>query len=363
MPRRKKVITEQYEVEEPAGPAASDEPRQDFDPEAEEVNSFLSRLAIQEGRAAVYRMGKSGAREWCLNAGLADVNEEWIFDNCGPGKYLIRVMDARGRYIQSITLMIAERKEEKSAAAPVNAVADMQVALLRDQLNRQQEILLKMLERSSQPPQPPPQQSIGELVAALKGIWDMTPKAADPTHGISTIINSLTKGIELAQAASSGDDKMSWIRIIEHVADKFPGLTQAVVGAAGGVNDGAPSTAQSGDTSAPHPGNGNGDPVKLFLRQSIGYLKKKALMRQDPEMWVEWISNNLDEEHWLRLAQLLQQPFERIAEVDPEISSEPLRSWFMQLFNGLRDALSGRGPGGGEGGDGADAPADAGPGH
>lgn len=79
---------------------------------------------------------------------------------------------------------------------------------------------------------------------------------------------------------------------------------------------------------------------KLMLVSAIQWLKKKALAGKDPELQVDFIIDNFDDPTSRALAAtMLNQPFDEIGKLDPEIMQEPLRSWFQRVYDLLREAV------------------------
>jgi len=75
-----------------------------------------------------------------------------------------------------------------------------------------------------------------------------------------------------------------------------------------------------------------------LLRGTIGYLKTKV--SKDPALWADMIVDNLEESHWRMILELLEVPYDEIADRigDPDLKREPYRSWFQKLLGELKNA-------------------------
>jgi len=82
------------------------------------------------------------------------------------------------------------------------------------------------------------------------------------------------------------------------------------------------------------------DPM-VQLRAGVGWLKSRAL-RSDPDLYVDFVLDNLDQAQWLDLAQIINLPEEERLKIDPDLGKEPYKTWFGKLFEGLAKEIKGR---------------------
>src|SRR5262245_16598084 len=210
----------------------------------------------------------------------------------------------------------------------------LQVDLLREQLSRQQEMMLHLIDR----PQPAaaaagPGGSLLQLVQAVGALREL----ASPQSQIQGVIDALSEGMKIGMkqnAPASADDKFSSVlKIIDRVGEIVPRVMAAPAAPATAPGAApAPAPAASADTDAER---------KEMLKQMVGYLKARAVGR-DPGVWADWIIENLDARTYSMLAALLQKPYDDIvAEIgDDELKREPFLTWFKNLVIELRNGFT-----------------------
>jgi hypothetical protein len=331
-PKKKRIVTTET-IEEPEAVESQPAPLPSETTEIDgSIEEMLGRLDLgNEGTVCVYRYVKHGAKEYCARVPPADLDEDFIREQFGGGKYFLRVVDGRGRYVRSFSLSIAQERTQ-TAPAPVPAAAanggasDVQIQLLREQLARQHEMLLRLMEGNAKPPA-----AVNDIVEGIARIHALTPKQ-ESALGLSDLMAAFRQGIEIArEVGTGGDEKMGWVHLIERVLEKAPALVGGIASAA------RPELNLSQAPAAPSPKE-NGH--MLLLRSVLPFLKQKCLRQSDPGLYVDFVMDgNLDGPQLAALYKLLAEPYEQLGEIDPELLTEPYRAWFLKLFDGLRDAL------------------------
>ena len=197
-----------------------------------------------------------------------------------------------------------------------------QSSMLQEQINRQHEMMLQILQagKSDQP-------NMLDLMRVMKELQPPEQKPPDITGLLAPIMGLFEKSMELAQNATAGEDsKMGWFKIISQSIEKLPGMLSMMLPKKNGD--------QPMQTIAPEIA------AQQMLTQGIAWLKKKALAGKDPDLQVEVIADNLENPEYRNLAvMILNQPFESFGQIDAEIMQEPLRTWFKQVYDGLKEAV------------------------
>lgn len=360
MPRRKQTITRI--IDDDPEPAVNAVPEPDG--ADEELHGFFSRFPGRN-RAVVYRFGERGRGLGYVGTvyDLNSLDEEFLASEYGPGRYTISIRDDTGKPVGNKTLTIHERNPARAVPAPAGAdeATRIQIEMLRDTLARQQDLLHRMLER------PAGGGSMTEMIGALAQLQAAQPKPADIGSALTAAIEAFSRGAEIgAMAGTEGESKLGWLTLAKEVIAELPrilpglaaragaprapalgpGMTGALQSSVGGSTAGAPvlpplPPAQMAAEGAVPSGPGE-MPVMdasalALLRQGIDYLKRKCLGGKDPELWAEMLADSADEAPWTSVVSALSNwSYDDFARVDPELQSEPYRTWFLTLYESLR---------------------------
>jgi hypothetical protein len=161
--------------------------------------------------------------------------------------------------------------------------------------------------------------SLAELTGALANLDTLRGKQ-------ESTMDLFMKGMEFAQSAGGQTDwKTDALRTVRDIAPQVLGAINGYRGAPSLNNEQQPLV--------------NEMPPDAVIKAGIQYLKKKAIAGVDPELIIEWVSNN-GEEYEALLRVVLNSEFADFVKFDPEIGTEPFVSWFKPLFDGLRSAFS-----------------------
>jgi hypothetical protein len=319
MPRKKIVTTE--EVEDPI--VIPQEPP-DLPPTQDEMEyaSFEEGIAPGFTRLKIYRLA-DGEQLYCYSCESGSFTEESLRRKYpGGGKFIIRFIDSHNHFHGSKIINIDAAPMDANApvvAAPPPA-SNLEINLLREQVNRQHEMILKFMERPNGAAAP----SMTEILGAVRDMQALS-RAPDLTTVIGPVIDLFTKTMEAARE-SGGDNSMSWLKLASGALEKLPQIVNQISAQKAQAAQGAPA--------------GPEQQAALLLQRGLAYLKDKALKNKDVTLYVDLLSDNLDDPNYRPVAGLLlNMPFEEIGKYDPEILQEPLRAWFFRLYNELRKLM------------------------
>jgi hypothetical protein len=331
MAKKTTVITRQeIEGEQEVLPPENQDPIE-IDADAAELAEFLNNLGGSANRVKIFKI-ENGERAYCGSAELSVVNEDYILKNYRGGKYLI-MATLNGQYVKggSRQITIYEPPVDPFDLRPkaVDNSMDGQIAILQDQIRRQHEMLLQVMQ-AGQGKQP----SIGEVISIVRDMQAMT-KPPDMMAVLPSLMGLFKDTMELArETAGVSDGKTDWMALIGKAMDKLPAIVGQIAmsrmtnPAAGAV---PVATAEESQSMK----------LETMLKRGIEFLKEKAIKNKDPELQADLILDNFDDPQYRILGtQLMNMPFEDFGKLDPEILNEPLRSWFLQVYNRLKEGIS-----------------------
>jgi hypothetical protein len=344
MAKTKIVTTETKEIDPDAD--EQETPADNPNPDQSELMDYLEGISGTANIVKIYKIIE-GVRNYCGKTEPGTLNEDAILKKWGGGQYFLSAF-SNGRYVQggTRTINLFEPIEDALKQRDNNAQHEHnsgEISALRDSLNRQQEMILRMIEANSQKDHV----SMPEIFGMMRDMQAMAPKPPDLTSLLTPVMDLFGKTMEMAKDAASGggDDKWSWIKT---AIEKLPAVIAPMLARAQGV-----------------PANNGGSevqtisPEQALVMQGLEWLKKKARSGKSWETISEMLADNMDDELFGPVAVgILNSPFESLVQFDPEIGKEPLRTWFQSLYNDLREIMKGQhgidtdskpdaGPGGG----------------
>lgn len=304
----------------------------------EEISEFLAGIGKEANRVKVYYQDPDqGFEDFYLFGCDPKTLTEDLIRRKQPkgGKFRLKIYNG-SFYVGCRTWNIApdlsdvSRKEsnESSGKNQENSNHSAEITLLREQVNRQHELVTKMMESLSQRQAGP---GMTEMMAIVEKVSSMVPKQPDISALIVPVMGLFGKVIEMGKDIGSGGAE-SWkdrlVTLGMNTIEKLPLLLQQIGAARGGDEMIA--------------GNGMSEGAALMaLKEGIKQLKKKALAGKDPRLWVDVIADNFDDPQYQALAlALANSTFEDFGRLDPEILQEPLKSWFRTLYDGLREVIN-----------------------
>lgn len=331
----KTVTTEQTQIPEA-------EPANEADyvptPEEEELVEFFRTIGSTANIVKIYKV-VDGTRAWCGQAEPSAITEDMILKRWGPGKYSLSALN-NGRFVpggvKTITIYAPDNSTIPAPLAPTDSPGE--IALLRENLNRQHEMILKMMEQGNR------RSDISEIAAVFEMVQRAAPKPPDMSAMLGPVMEILTKSMELAKDNAGGTDtKLEMFKLIANgVKDVLPQITGALM--ARKDNGAAPAIVPEPATTP-----------EQVLKQALTVLKDKAVKGKSVETIVDYIADNMeDPANRAMVFSLLNKPFEEIEAFDPELRNEPYHTWFRRLYDELKGVFSGNseteidgGPGGG----------------
>lgn len=331
----KKVITTQRTEEtiDPNQVQNQDEDLETAEPvlsQAEkELLEFFETVGGSANMIRIYKM-VSGEAQFCGSAEPSVVSPEYILANYGGGKFRLTAF-MNGKFISGGTKYLTIYQPPVDPLKSLPSAVKLpetggEISLLREQINRQHEMLLQMLQQNQK------SGGLGDMniLQIMQLVKELQPKQADITTILPNIMDLFKSTMETAkEAAGASDGKTDWAGLIGKAIQTLPG----VIGGVAAMKQQQPSAY---NPPAEQPMQDAG----AALLQAIASCKPYALKGTDPALIVDWISANMDSAdptyRQLALA-ILNMPYEDIQKADRDLEREPLKSWFRKLYDGLRE--------------------------
>jgi hypothetical protein len=330
-PRKKKTTTVVEEI--PAGESSHIEDEEngptELDFSLEEVRSAEQFQAIIEQfpDAGITAKLYDSEGKYCYRVpDPASIDEDVIRKRCGAGDFNLRIY-VNGKYRQAIPLPIRQllSSESDNNANSLPGVVSFDTRhseFLERQAQRNHELLLAAIGSKNSSGT-----SVTDLVAALSQLDGLRGKPENAT-------DILMKGIQLAQSLEGKTDwKTDVLRTVQDIAPKALDLLSGKQ---------VPGPVPGGQPTMPiNPQQQSALPPDAIIKAGLGFLKKKAIGGVDPELIVDWIEANAeDEQYQILLHAVFTLSFEDVVKYDPEIGTGPFLPFFRQLYDGLRSRFS-----------------------
>ena len=335
-PRKTTKVTTTEEIEnDPQGinPAQSlPEPEPDILPEPgleegyQEISDFYANLEPTQTKIKIWKE-QGGASAYCGSAEPQFVNEDYLLKNYGAGKFTLKAT-FKGKFITGTNKVINLYEPPLTRAdlhsMPVNTSADSQVQLLKEQVQRQHEMLMQVMQGNKAAPT-----SLAEIMQIVASMQQMT-KPPDMMQVFPSLLGMFKETMEMARdAAGSGDGKTDWLGLAYKAMDKLPAIVSQIAQSRTPVVVNPQEKEETEDMK-----------IDFALKQGIAYLKERAIKGKDPELQADMILDNFDEPQFRIVGtQLLNMAFEDFGKIDPDILNEPLRSWFKRVYDRLKEGL------------------------
>lgn len=323
----------------------------DFIPAGE--NTQLHDLEIREmkekfptsNRISVKRLDTTKKTWETLGSVAADVlDEDYMIDEFGPGRYTLQFRDAEGRVLGAkTTIDIGERARPNPHVrppAPAAPIAELtgtsQIELLKQELERRDAMMLRMIDAIAQR-QTAPAPQLTEMVTALASMQKLMPAA--PAAPPPTFSEKLMERAFNMAAKGNGADDEGGNELFSFLRDVWkevkPQLMPQASPAAPAADDDVEETTV--------------DLTALFTE-----LKSKCEKQRTPAMVAEMIVDQAEANanfHAI-VCELIERPFEELAALDVDLTMPAYRDWFLKLYEELRVRLLGSpNDTGGSGGD------------
>jgi len=297
-----------------------------------EFTDYLESLGPATNQIKIHKFVE-GVRKYCGRAEPATLKiegEEYILKRWGGGRYYLMSF-LNGRYVQDGSRVI-EIYEPPEPTRIMNAQASdtSESRLLREEIQRQHEMVLRLLESQKAPAAQGP--SLVDLVAALGSMKSLVP----PAPGLDSILPGLVGLMKFAKEAVTSDSGSSgsFGTIVE-------GALKAIPLIMGGLSGMKANNGASAEVQGQEPVTLNSEQAeKKMLGQAISRLKDEANGGMDPDLVVAWISSHMEDPGYRNMAViLLNRQFESLFLVDADLEKEPLRTWFKKVYDELRKVM------------------------
>lgn len=321
----------------------------------ESLRTFIASFGNNPGKVTIYKYDRNGNAVFC-GAGLPGVvDEEWLQFSYGAGRYQVRLTDDKGRYLRSRIVHIAAGPADDATynppmAVPPAAPAAVQpfspsppmdgageYSAIQAEISGMRDLMMKLIDKVVDS-RGGGGSSLVELTAAIQAVKEMSAPAS-PADQVKEIIGVLKTGIEIGQTGTITGDKPGWLGIVQGVAEALAPVAASLMRRPGQPAPAVhpPSVAPANPPAAiAQPA----DPRLDLLRRGINYLKPKARAGKAWETYVDFILDNMEDTEWLPFLELLDKPYEEIAQVDPDLTTPLYRPWFESFLMGLRNAIA-----------------------
>jgi len=309
---------------------------------------FMDEIGPSVAVVEIFQMKKDGSRPHCERVTMDVLREdvyEYLRSNFGPGKYLLQFKGADRTIQKSKVVEVAGRPGASIAAglAPAAAGQEQHLQYLREQNAQQQTLLTALISGLAQRPIPdfklPDPAAMLTAVAAV--FSTIRGNGNDDWLEKTKTVIGIAKDL---QPSEKGED--SWPALIRDVGKEVVGAMRTPQ---------LPAPAQEPNALAENPdrrpaGSTFPAPAALppensfegWLRSAIGYLKQKAQLGKDPEIYVNWVFDNPEEPPCSALRAAVERggTVEHLLQFDKEIAENPLHVlWFKKLHAGIVRAI------------------------
>ena len=333
----------------PTQPAA--ELAAELEAKHQSVREFYAARATDDAVVMVLRHTESGAAEFVAQGSPAAIDEQWIQAHYGGGKYVFRLRTAAGEYLAQSTVSIAAPAGDPAPSSPPGAEYDpmrLQVDLLREQLGRQQEMMLHLIDRPAAAGAP--SSGGGNLLQLVQAVGALR-ELASPQTQITGVIDALSEGLKIGMKQNNppggaNETKFeSVLRIVDRIAEIVPRVMRPAGADAWGSTPtpggAGASTAAQYPPSSPPPAGDPDAAKRAQLREMVEYIKRRGIGR-NPGVWADWIIENLDAPSSAAVGELVAKPYDEITAYigDPDLNREPFKGWFSELIAELKNGFA-----------------------
>lgn len=367
-----------------------------------DLQSFLEDVGPSLSSVDLYRLHKDGRKAYKSRLYFADLKDnalEHIRSTYGEGKWLLSFRDAggkiKGNKVVEIESELGDSKPPIAAALTQNQ-PDPHLSFMREQMTMMQNLVMSMIANMGRSPQGPDLGAMMTGIAAMMQATKQSPvdidkillalKPPDMTQTLMTMMQAFkptesgfdvaAKVIGMARdlapeqrgGGESGAESL-WGAVADvgkHFADKFlppvgtarPSavVTQHPVVTSESARIEVPSMPSGALPPAENPpsAEGQSDVMMKWIKVGLDYLKEKAKINKDPQIYTDMILDNAEEPQWQSLIYGIQHGagFEDLLTFDTEIRDNPaIKEWFKKVFDGLLAELNDIGNTGGTGRD------------
>lgn len=336
---KKKVITTRQIVDD-------DEPERvvqaaiDSDPGEASYSDFVSKFSGAQGcRVRVHRQTPRG-RQYCFFGTPEEISEEAIrlFHAKQPyaseeGTYFLSV-EVNGELRSSFPVSIAPQVGTPGTEASAGMSGGMaEVLRILQAQNERLEARLMQQEKA-------PLSEMLDSMLKLDALRGGGQKTELP-------IDALMKAVEIGKSLnpSAADDWNSLL--ISTLKDNGPmllGMLSQILKREPAPPAQQPTVPATVPMQQPEERISESMPPNqqevMILKTAIGFLKKKALNRSDPGLYVDLIVDNREDPLYARLIrQIVEQDFSSFVAIDADIEREPYAGFFRFIYDRIRSVF------------------------
>lgn len=345
-------------------PVTEDDETEPITQEDIDFFDFTEEIGPQISSIDIFKINKDGSRPQCERV-TVDVLKadpyEYLRATWGAGKYWLQFKGADRRVKSSKTIDVAARVDAPQNGHGQPNGPDKSADMLREHLQfmqqqnaKQETMLMGLITALAGRPQPTAPDPSAMLTAVVTSFATLKNAAAppDPLAQIKPVIE-LVK--ELQPEASGGD---SWAGVARDVGKGLlevfakPSGQPVVIQPAMPMATMQPIPARIVPAEvATSPGARENPPVSTdpnasrqhWLRVGIDYLKQKSALAKDPENYVDWALDNLEEPPCGAIHATIREgaTIEHLLAFDPEIAQNPAHvQWFTAFLAKYHEALA-----------------------
>ena len=355
-------------------------------PEDEDIREFLNRFGNEESRVKINKFDHAGHLRFLHECDIDSASETYIQENWGEGRYKLTLWGPDKSYLTCKTLHIGPGKEkprldpviaqEPARETPVNGGMELVLQMMIEQNRQSSQLLAELIKAQGSGKSSAAE--LAEIMAILKAGQGSSDGAGGGVKLLVEVMPVVKEIISMASRAGSGGDR-TWLDTIKDAAPDFIAAIKQMAVNKGDANAGRAmppgqyvtpehTTVSLPENNPPEeftmdlsklPGLTKTD--ALQLRAGIGYLKKQALGRKDPLVFVDFVLNTIDGNQAAGLLKILDRQYEDVGILDPDLLNPIYRPWFETFFRELKSAISESNNSDGNGGDPGELESDAGP--
>ncbi|MCK9570737.1 hypothetical protein M0R72_17440 [Candidatus Pacearchaeota archaeon] len=316
-------------------------------PETEEVSDelieFLSNIGDDDVQIKVYK-NANGSQSYCFTANPSTLSEDSIRQSYGGGRYILKAL-RNGKYLKGgcKVLNLLEPITPLPQAIPqtlqINPGGNAELEMMKENMRQQNMLLIELIKANGQQ-----KSSLADMIPILQFLQSSQPKAPDTSSTMSGIMEFMSKAVDIARDMVNPEKEESWPGMIGKALENLGPMIGGIMAARQGAPLQIPErTAAGGQGAGLTVGEGEGENMKVpagqeaILRQTIAYLKKRAIAGKDPALMVDWIVDNLDDPMYRSLGvTFINLPYEVLIKADAELAMEPYKKWFGDLISMLK---------------------------
>lgn len=315
--------------------------------------TFLEEIGPSTAVIEVFRMNRDGSRPHLETVTMDVIREnvyQYLRETWGGGKYLLQFKNSLRRIIKNKVIDIEARPGFRPGGAPgvaADPANDPHFQFLREQHAQQQTLLTTLIAGLAQ--RPVPDFKMPDAAAMLTAVVAaFATLRGDP--GKDESLDKVAKIIGIAKDLNQPDKEETWPGIVrdvgKEVVSMFRGAPAQIPAA---VDRPAPAALEFRGSPAPMaaapiaadlpaPTETVVQSFQDYIRLALAYLKQKSQLGKDPEIYIQWIFDNQEEQLCSALKAAVENgaTVDHLLQFDAEIAQNPAHVlWFRKLHAGI----------------------------